>query len=203
MAGAVVVAASLTAVEPDRLSPGPRWFVPVLAGGLLVALIASDPGRLTRRSKPLRVVSIVLVGALVASALWATGVLVHELIVGGPSTNDAEQLLFTGSLVWLNTIIAFALLYWELDSGGSVVRAMHDGPPRDFAFPQQLNPALKPGWKPRFGDYLYLGLTNALAFSPTDAMPLTRAGKATMALQSLISLALLALVIARAVNVFT
>ena len=91
---------------------------------------------------------------------------------------------------------------WELDGGGAAARA--HGLPRypDLAFPQQLNPNIAaPGWRPRFIDYLYLGFTNATALSPTDAMPLASWAKIAMTLQSLISLALLALVIARAVNV--
>ena len=55
---------------------------------------------------------------------------------------------------------------------------------------------------PPFIDYLYLGFTNATAFSPTDAMPLAPWAKITMALQALISLVVLGLVISRAVNVF-
>ena len=72
----------------------------------------------------------------------------------------------------------------------------------DLAFPQQINPDLADSrWRPKFIDYLYLGLTNALAFSPTDAMPLVPWAKITMGIQSLISLDILALVIARAINV--
>ena len=67
-----------------------------------------------------------------------------------------------------------------------------------------MNPELAPkGWRPQFVDYLYLGFTNATAFSPTDVMPLVPWAKIAMAVQSVISLAILGLVIARAVNVFT
>jgi hypothetical protein len=44
-------------------------------------------------------------------------------------------------------------------------------------------------------------LTNAIAFSPTDAMPTALWAKGAMAVQALVSLAILSLVIARAVNV--
>ena len=44
-------------------------------------------------------------------------------------------------------------------------------------------------------------MTNALAFSPTDVMPLARWAKVVMGLQSLISVAILGLVIANAVNI--
>ena len=60
-----------------------------------------------------------------------------------------------------------------------------------------------PDWAPRFIDYLYLGFTNATAFSPTDVMPMVPWAKISMAVQSIISLAIIGLVIARAVNVFT
>ena len=74
----------------------------------------------------------------------------------------------------------------------------------DFAFPQQLNPELAPpGWRPKFVDYLYLGLTNSTAFSPTDVMPMAAWAKLTMSVQSLVSLIIIGLVIARAVNIFT
>ena len=113
-------------------------------------------------------------------------------------------MLEAGAIVWVSNNIAFALLYWELDSGGSAARA-HDPPSHpDFAFPQQLNPNIaSPGWRPLFVDYLYLGFTNATAFSPTDAMPIAPWAKMAMAVQASVSLALLGLVVARAVNVFS
>ena len=98
-----------------------------------------------------------------------------------------------------------SLLYWQLDGGGSAARTQ-DWPRRwiDLAFPQDLNPTVAPEtWLPRFIDYLYLGFTNATAFSPTDVMPLAPWAEIAMAIQSLISLAILGLVVARAVNVFT
>jgi hypothetical protein len=52
--------------------------------------------------------------------------------------------------------IAFALLYWELDGGGSAARAQGQAGQADFAFPQQAEPRLAaPGWRPLFIDYLY------------------------------------------------
>jgi hypothetical protein len=106
--------------------------------------------------------------------------------------------------VWVSNNIAFALLYWELDSGGAAARAhaLPDHP--DLAFPQQMNPDIAPtNWRPRFIDYLYVAFTNATAFSPTDAMPLAPWAKVAMAVQAAISLAVLGLVVARAVNVLT
>ena len=59
-----------------------------------------------------------------------------------------------------------------------------------------------PGWRPLFLDYLHLGFTNATAFSPTDVMPLTHRAKYTMMVQSTVALALVGLIVARAVNAF-
>src|SRR5205809_1002885 len=128
MASAVLAALVLTILLPGAIRVGPRWLLPLLEGALLVIVIAGDPVRISRRSRELRTVSIVLVSVLVLATLWSTGQLV---------------------------------------------------------------------------DYLYLAYTNATAFSPTDVMPLAHWAKMTMAIQSFISIAILGLVIARAVNVFT
>jgi hypothetical protein len=204
MASAVVAAIVLTILMPDDVRLGPNWLLPLIEGVLLVALIAGDPGRIDRRSSPLRTVSIGLVSALVVGALWATVLLTSHLINGGKETNSAGALLEAGAVVWASNIIAFALLYWELDGGGAAARAhQRSAGQLDLAFPQQINPSLaEPHWRPRFIDYLSLGFTNATAFSPTDVMPLAPWAKITMAVQALISLVILGLVVARAVNVF-
>ena len=106
--------------------------------------------------------------------------------------------------MWLSNIIAFSLLYWELDEGGAAARLFSGRRRPDLAFPQELNPGVRvEGWRPVFVDYLYLGFTNATAFSPTDVMPLVPWAKIAMMVQSMISLIVLGLVIARAVNVFS
>ena len=204
MASAVLAAIVLTILLPNSIRVGPRWLVPLLEGVLLVIVVVGDPVRISRRSRELRTVSIVLVSVLVLGTLWSTGLLIDDLIHGGPETNSADDLLAAGTAVWFSNIIAFALLYWEVDGGGAAARAHRIPDYDDFAFPQQLNPRLaRPGWRPRFVDYLYLGFTNATAFSPTDVMPLAPWAKMTMAVQAFISIAILGLVIARAVNVFT
>jgi hypothetical protein len=204
MVAAVLASMVLTVILRDELRLGPRWLLPLIEGGLLVALIVGDPGAITRRSRELRMVSIGLVSVLVLGALWSTAQLIDDLIHGGPETNSASDLLAAGSTVWISNNIAFALLYWELDGGGSAARAHDVASYVDLAFPQHLNPGIAPpGWTPRFVDYLYLGFTNATAFSPTDVMPLVPWAKIAMAVQASVSLAILGLVVARAVNVFT
>ena len=204
MVSAVLVAIVLTLLLPDDLQLGTSWILPVLEGVLLVTLIVADPGSISRRSRELRVVGIVLVAVLGLNAMGATVLLIDSLITGGPETESASDLLEAGAIVWVSNNIAFALLYWELDSGGSAARAHDPASHPDFAFPQQLNPNIaSPGWRPLFVDYLYLGFTNATAFSPTDAMPIAPWAKMAMAVQASVSLALLGLVVARAVNVFS
>jgi hypothetical protein len=200
----VLVAMALPFLLPQELNLGPTWLIPLLAGLLLVAFAIGDPGRIDRRSAGLRALRVGLVALLIAQAGWSTSHLVVDLVKGGPETNDATVLLVSGAVIWIGNNIAFALLFWELDCGGPAARA--HGMPKypDLAFPGQLNPqVVPPEWRPVFVDYLYLSLTNALAFSPTDVMPLAHWAKLSMALQSLVSVALLGLIIARAVNVLT
>jgi hypothetical protein len=178
------------------------WLLPAVEAGLLVALIVSDPGNAEERRR-LRRLALTLVGLLVAAALWATAVLVHDLIKGTGVANHADELLATGAVVWVGNNVAFALLYWLMDGDGPVARSRR-ATPVDFAFTQQMSPELAPpGWRPDFLDYLHLGFTNATAFSPTDVMPLTHRAKYAMLVQSTVALAVFGLVVARAVNAFT
>jgi hypothetical protein len=202
MACTLVVAMAVPLLLPPRFSLGPPWAVPALEALLLLAIIVIDRGRIDRRSAVGRVLSLVLASVLIVDAVGVSGRLVVDLIEGGPETNSAADLLKTGFLVWLYTIIAFTLLYWVLDGGGPEARFL--APPQfpDLAFPQQLSPqAARAGWHPEFFDYLYLGFTAATALSPTDVMPLARWGKLAMTVQAAGSLMVLGLVIARAVNI--
>jgi uncharacterized membrane protein len=199
----VALTVALRILQPHRESLGPEWLVPGIEVVLLVVLIAADPAHITGRRRWLRPLSIVLVSALAAVAAVSTGVLISELIRGGEVTDSATSLLASGALIWLGNCLIFGLLYWLLDSGGPYARYMGEREYPDFAFTQQLSPELAPpGWRPQYVDYLILGLTTSTAFSPTDVMPMARWAKLTMALQSLISLSVIGLVIARAVNVF-
>ena len=166
-------------------------------------LLVGDPSRLAKHTRRVHQVALTIVVVLVAAALWATALLIYDLIKGTGVTNSPSELLAEGGLVWLGNNLAFALLYWLIDSGGPLARS-HNAAPVDFAFTQHMSPELAPpGWRPVFLDYLHLGFTNATAFSPTDVMPLTHRAKLTMMVQSTVALALLGLIVARAVNTFT
>ena len=212
---AILTSAALYATLPGRFIIGPsagifsaaRWVVPALAVLLLIALVASVPhGRLVR-SLGLHVGAVrvgrrlaVLSVTAILSAANATSIviLVHLLVNGARA--QAPLLLKAGIHMWCLNVLVFALWFWELDNGGPVARRKAGPATRDFIFPQQTLPELA-SWQPRFLDYLYLSFTNATAFSPTDAMPLSRWAKMLMLVQSAISLALAVMVVARAVNI--
>lgn len=186
---------------PGQAASRVPWLLPTIEVLLLVVLLTHDLSGADDRRRMHRL-ALVLVGALVLAALWATVLLVADLIRGKGVTNSPDQLLASGAIVWLGNNLAFGLLYWLIDGGGPVARLSHPGP-LDFAFTQQLSPEVAPpGWRPVFLDYLHLGFTNATAFSPTDVVPLSWRAKYAMVLQSTVALALFGLVVARAVNAF-
>ena len=147
----------------------------------------------------------IVIGLL--SLVWGfnvlgVGVLVASLLSQSGSQITGRQLLLSGGVVLFADAVAFGLAFWELDCGGPVARALSTAPRKpDFQFPQDENPGLaRDNWSPRLWDYLYVSLTNSIAFSPTDAMPLTRTAKQLMAAESTLSVVTVLLVAARAVN---
>jgi hypothetical protein len=115
--------------SPVRVS----WLVPSIEVALLALLLVGDPSRLARRAPLVRRVAVGIVVILVLAALWATGLLVYDLIKGTGVSNSSTELLASGGLVWLGNNLAFALLYWLIDSGGPIART-RDPAPVDFAF---------------------------------------------------------------------
>jgi hypothetical protein len=188
-------------VLPDSVAPHPRWLLPAVAGLLLVGIIIANPRRIDRPSPWLRSASLVLISVISLANGWSAARLIDRLI-NGTATKDPGTLLATGAAIWLTNIVVFALWYWEFDRGGPVARAQGRSEYPDFLYPQMENPSLAPPqWEPAFVDYLYVSFTNATAFSPTDVLPLSRWAKMEMMTQSAISVATVALVIARAVNI--
>ena len=199
----IVLTIVLRIVEPERESLGPHWLAPAIEVGLLLALIAANPAHLVGRARWLRPLSISLIGLLAAVALFSTVVLISDIVRGSKVTESAASLLASGALIWLGNALIFGLLYWVLDSGGPLARYRHERPYPDFTFTQQGSEFAPPDWRPRYVDYFVLGISTSMAFSPTDVMPMTPWAKLTMTLQSVISLTVIGLVVARAVNAFT
>jgi uncharacterized membrane protein len=198
-----VIAAIILQVllPPDYTKPLPAILVPALEGALLVGLSVVNPVRIERRGKAVRAASIVLIG-LITLANAASAVLLIRAILENKAGSSAGPLLATGASIWATNVIAFALWYWEFDRGGPVNRSMGTRRYPDLLFPQMVSPELATAdWEPVFVDYLYFSFTNATAFSPTDVMPLAKWAKLTMLVQSSVSLAVGALVIARAINI--
>jgi hypothetical protein len=180
------------------------WWVWLLAVGpetLLVVLLAwSRPRRRLEQLGLRRTASLALLGLIsVANALLLVALL--GSIVEGRETSGAE-LLVKAAAIWTTNVVAFGLWYWDFDRGGPVRRFRANPPRPDFQFPQMENPQLaEPRWQPHFVDYLYVSFTNSIAFSPTDAMPLTRRAKLMMLAESSISAVTILLVAARSINI--
>jgi uncharacterized membrane protein len=164
--------------------------------------VMANPHRINRESKALRMLALTFTALLSLANGWSVVRLAIGITQGTTGVSPA-RLLVTGGMIWLTNVIVFALWYWEFDRGGPVARALNVKRYPDFQFPQMALPAdiVPPDWEPKFVDYLYLGLTNAAAFSPTDTMPLSRWAKVAMAAQSLVSIVTVALVVSRAVNI--
>lgn len=149
-----------------------------------------------------RTAAVGLLAVVSAANALALAALIGSLL-SGQETNGPE-LLLKGLTIWGTNVIAFGLWFWALDRGGPIRRQGCDRPPPDFQFPQLENPQLaEPGWHPHLVDYLYLSFTNSIAFSPTDAMPLTRWAKLLMMAESAVSAITVLLVAARSVNIFS
>jgi hypothetical protein len=197
----VLAAIALQLLLPSRLTLGSKWILPGLEAVMLLALFIASPQRIEaphslRRQLTLTTTAIVTVANGISLALLA-----HNLLHHG--TPNPRQLIIAGTLIWLTNVLTFGLWYWEIDRRGPGLRAAGlDGPP-DFLFPNMTDEIarLSPGWRPHFADYLYVSLTNATAFSPTDTMPLSVQAKMMMGVQSLVSLVTLGLVVSRAVNI--
>ena len=182
----------------------PTWILPALEVALLLVLIGLDRQmRIDRESKLLRGVSMAATALLsVANAYSAVRLVIG--LINGSEDNPAGPLLASGAVIWLTNVIVFSWWYWELDRGGPAARAHGTKQWPDFMFPQMSDPELAPrDWEPNYFDYAYLALTNATAFSPTDTLPMTRWAKAAMTVQTLVSIVVVALVVARAVNVLS
>jgi uncharacterized membrane protein len=196
----VLAAIGLQLGLTERLTAGPGWLVPSLEGVLLIGLSLATPRQLEHEHVGRRRTAIALTAFVSAANVFSLVELTHLLLHHNVSNGNA--LIVSGMLIWLTNFLIFALWYWEIDRGGPGRRAAgHDGPP-DFLFPQMSDDRIEPlYWRPRFIDYLYVSLTNATAFSPTDTMPLTAMAKSIMGVQSLVSLVTIGLVVSRAVNI--
>jgi uncharacterized membrane protein len=177
------------------------WLIPVaIELALLLPLALAAPRRRLEQMGVRRRFALVLTIAVMVVNVAALILLIASLLTAHEKSGG--ELLLKAVTVWGTNVIIFGLLFWELDRGGPARRRLPDPPPRDLQFPQDENPSLAaPGWHPRLLDYVYVSFTNALAFSPTDSMPLSQRFKALMLGESLVSAITVLLAAARAVNI--
>lgn len=204
MALAVLVAGVLYFFIPQqfRVSETLHLAYPLLLATLLAVLCLGDPGRIDRNSRWLRVTT----GLMIAVMTVTTALSTLRLVVGileRATFSTPGQLLRVGAVVWITNVIAFALWYWHLDRGGPAARANAAGSnPPAFRFPEEDIPGqVQAGWYPQFVDYLALSYNTSTAFSPSDVSAVQHWSKLWLMVESAISLTLLVLVVARAVNV--
>jgi hypothetical protein len=199
---AAVAAIVLYFALPEKLTIGPTWLLPTAEGLLVVGLIVSMPNPAMQYSPRRRHFALALISLVSLTNLMSLLLLVHYLLRGGKA--GGHPLILSGVVLWMTNVLIFGLWFWELDRGGPVARALNPERLPDFLFAQMTDPRWVPeGWTPGFVDYLYLSLTNATAFSPTDTLPLTQRVKLLMSVQSLASLVTIGLVVARAVNILS
>lgn len=207
----IIVALTLYALLPSSFLPELRYAVVGTCLALLVPVIAINPVRLRTQTRWSRVLSLALTLLLAVANAIALVQLIIQL-VNAESDKDGT-LLLAAAQVWTTHIIAFALIYWELDRGGPVVRTLAPRkqlPDADIRFPQDEDrdaveevargSSAKSNWTAGFVDYLYFSASNSMAFSPPDAVPLTARAKILVGLQALGGFVILVLVIARAVS---
>ncbi|RZU65316.1 putative membrane protein [Microterricola gilva] len=207
----LVVALVLYILVPNPDTAVLRQVATVILILMFLPLLVENPHRLTRQSEWSRWLSITFTVALVVANQVNVAFVIRSLIEG--SANGA-QILLTALQVWITNVIAFGLLYWDIDRGGPVARGnltRSELRTADFKFPQDESgddvdeisriSSSRSDWRPGFVDYLYVSLTNMMAFSPTDAMPMRSRTKLIMGVQGVTGFVLLALVISRAVNI--
>jgi hypothetical protein len=183
----------------------PWWvWLPTIVPELLLLLTLSFewPRHRLEQLGHRRTASIALIAVISIANGLALVALVGSILNG--HERSGAELLLKGATIWGTNVVAFAIWFWGLDRGGPITRQRPDPPLPDFQFPQLENPRLAENdWQPHLVDYIYVSFTNSIAFSPTDAMPLTRWAKMLMLAESAISAITVLLVAARSVNILS
>ena len=199
---AVLAVGGLYTGLPEALTFGPRWLIPSIVSVLLIPTIISHQ---TGKHRLNAVFGLAVSGTLTLGLILSLTLLIKAL----PEHKESpESLLLSAASLWITNILVFALWYWRLDAGGPHQRDKRPGHTEGaFLFPQMtmgqdaLNEAGQANWSPNFVDYLFLAFNTNTAFSPTDVPVLARWAKLLMMLQSMLSLLIIALLAARAVNI--
>lgn len=197
----MVAAIILQLLLPDSYVFGSRYLLVGSEVILLATLTLTTPREKIFQSLSRRVNVLLLISLTGIANVYALIGVTQKLLQSG-RVGNGRDLILTALNIYLTNIIIFGLLFWEMDAGGPGARVQAAKHEHDFLFPQNQSESYKhPEWQPIFVDYLYLSSTNAMAFSPTDTLPLSRRAKILMLIQATLSLVSVALVAARAVNI--
>ena len=199
---AVLAVAGLDAALPSTLAVGPRWLSLVIIPGLAAAGMITHRGGQHHLNQ---VIGHLLAAVMTLLMVWSLVLLVRAL----PERKESPLLLMrSAAALWVTNVLVFSLWYWRLDAGGPYHRDKRVGHPTgSFLFPQMV---LEDGgrkhhggreWSPNYLDYLFLAFNTSTAFSPTDTPVLSRWAKVLTMIQATISLAVVAVLAARAVNI--
>ena len=200
---ALVGAGALYAALPSSLLiAGTRWLLPAL---ILLLIIPAEVSHRRGNHSLNQIIGYILNGLITLAMILSLTLLIDAL---ADHEVTPKELLRSAAALWVTNILIFASWYWRLDAGGPHERARTAGHADGaFLFPQMtMDPAAKlaageHGWEPNFVDYLFLAFNTSTALSPTDVPVLSRWAKALMMIQALISLLVIVLLAARAVNI--
>jgi hypothetical protein len=197
-AAAVLAVVGLRLALPEALEVGPRWVHPAVTAALLAATVAAHA---TRRDALNRALGFALAGALTVFMTGSLALLVADV---PRHTESPADMLRSAAALWVTNVLVFAYWYWRLDGGGPHNRDLRVGQPtRAFLFPQMLVPdgGRRAAWGPAFVDYLFVAFNTSTAFSPTDTAVLSRPAKVLTMLQASVSLTVVVVLAARAINI--
>ena len=181
---------------PERLSLLPGWTLYVVCISMLIPFAAIG----ISKANPLwinieKYVLLFFLTLIGIGNLFNLHNLVSDMLYKS-SEISGLQLLASSISVWINNILMFSLLYWQIDRGGPEARLNSRDKKPDWYFSEESAPDkfISKNWNPVFVDYLFLGFSTSTAFSATDTLPLTPKAKLLMMIQSLISLTIIVIV---------
>lgn len=202
---ALLAVGGLYMALPEEISLGPRWLLLAVVAVLLVPTMMAHHKRMTNLNRALgltiaSIITVSMIGSVVLMVALLPQLAAHHIAAG--------RLLRAALVLWVTNVLVFALWYWHLDAGGPHRRELRLGHADGaFLFPQMTmteEAKAETGelhWSPGFVDYLFLAFNTSTALSPADTAVLSGWAKVLMMIQATISLTIVALLAARAVNI--
>jgi uncharacterized membrane protein len=180
----------------QNIASGLSWVIFSIAFILLIPLLISI---LRRNHVHIRKITLIILAVITIGLIGSVFYLIYSLFT---HTAQATTLFRDAAVLWVTNIVVFALCYWEIDQGGPLLRHHKPAQPIDLLFPQLVtNFPIWKTWKPSYIDYLFFAFNTSTAFSPTDTMVMSRRAKLLIMTQSVISLVIVAVLAARAINI--